>query len=253
MKFYKIMGIIAGVFLLMRIIFIVLGIFLGGSINPKSFKNHNFSLFFNNLYTTEYTKIDNFEKIDIDINMGNIEIVFGKEYAIEYYLYSKNNTYTINDGKLTLSEKSSFGFRFDFFNLENAKVIIYVPKGKEIIDVNLHNNMGNVIIENQIIDTFVASTNMGNIKMKDVQINSIKARANMGNVNISGYIKDTFVRSDMGNIEVTTYYNKNSYNYNINVDMRKTKINDTGGKYLDKVYKMDLYSDMGNCTLTFKD
>ena len=35
----------------------------------------------------EYMSLDEFDTIDLDVSAGNIEIVQGKEFAIEYSLY----------------------------------------------------------------------------------------------------------------------------------------------------------------------
>lgn len=258
-KMFKTIGIIALVLLVIGVVLIGIAIVCG--VHNRSFTNNRFFKFIVNpkVEKLEYTVIDDFDSIDLNVDMGEIVFKEGEEFAIEYALYEgakyevRNNTLYVEKYK---GKKINIGFNI---GTEDTYLTIYIPKDKEINIKNIEADMGDIKIINDSdwkLKNINIEADMGDIEIGGEIEGNINIEADMGNVDIEGYLLgDIFVDADMGDVDICTYYNEKYYNNKIDVDMGKKDINKNGGEILEGDYKFDIEveCDKGDVTLTFKN
>ncbi len=278
-KFFKVFGILTGALLVVGAILIGIGFATGASRQAKIFNFFNLNYGDSELYTLDYTVLDSFDTIDIDMNYGSVEIKEGKDFAIEYNLYSDDVSYSVKNNKLTFREnKKNEWFNFDFSWLgshKDSSVTIYIPEnnsdkinisklkadmGKVTIDgvtlgeANVIVNMGDTNFKDVTVESLDVDADMGKVTFTGKAANYINVNANMGDINITGYLDCNMdIDCDMGNVEVTSYYSIDSYDYKITTDMGDKDVQNNGGDKLEGKKNVKIDCDMGNATFECRD
>ena len=202
----------------------------------------------------EYMTLDEFDRIEVDASIADVEIVMGDEYAIEYVL-GEDSSVNLNGSTLVIEDESFINhISSNVSNLKNTYVKIYVPEDEEI-DIEISVDVGNVNIEGVVFNDVNIDTDTGNINIEaDSEDGSIYIGADVGNVNIKGYLAcDIEIEADLGKVNITSYYASTSYSYNIDTDLGKESISDEGGEELEEEYDIDVIADMGNVKIVFCD
>lgn len=277
-KFYAVAGIIAGVLIILGGVFTGAGIAAGADKSFDIFGNVGINIGLPEAKDMEYTKVDDFNSIDVSANLAGIEIVKSdkKEYAVEYRLYSENPVCEVNNGKLVIKEnKSNVGFNFvfpKFSKYSDSYIRIYVPEG--ILDsVKLDTDMGSVRVNGIESRYFDTDCDMGEVVYENVKAENMDIDADMGRVVFSGSITgrvtagldmgsaefegyldcDMNFDCSMGSVDITTYYSKDSYKYDISTDMGSSSFDGNGGIQSDTVHKVKIDCDMGSVSMKFEE
>lgn len=277
-KFYAVAGIIAGVLIILGGVFTGAGIAAGADKSFDIFGNVGINIGLPEAKDMEYTKVDDFDSIDVSANLAGIEIVKSdkKEYAVEYRLYSENPVCEVNNGKLVIKEnKSDAGFNFvfpKFSKYSDSYIRIYVPEG--ILDsVKLDTDMGSVRVNGIESRYFDTDCDMGEVVYENVKAENMDIDADMGRVVFSGSITgrvtagldmgsaefvgyldcDMNFDCSMGSVDITTYYSKDSYKYDISTDMGSSSFDGNGGIQSDTVHKVKIDCDMGSVSMKFEE
>ena len=226
----------------------------------------------------EYTKLEDFNSIDVSANLARIEIVKSdkKEYAVEYKLYSENPVCEVNNGKLVIKENKSnaaFNFVFPKFNkYPDSYIRIYVPEGR-LDSVKLDTDMGSVRVNGIESRYFDTDCDMGEVVYEDVKAEDmniyadmgrvvfygsitgqITAELHMGSAELKGYLDcDMNLDCSMGSVDITTYYSRDSYEYDIDTDMGSSSFDGNGGMQSDTVHKVKIDCDMGSVSMKFEE
>lgn len=277
-KFYAIAGIIAGVLIILGGVFTGVGIAAGADKSFDIFDNVGINIGLPEAKNMEYTKLKDFNSIDVSANLARIEIVKSdkKEYAVEYKLYSENPVCEVNNGKLVIKEnKSNNGFNFVFpkFNkYSDSYIRIYVPEGR-LDSVKLDTDMGSVRVNGIESRYFDTDCDMGEVVYEDVKAEDmniyadmgrvvfygsitgrITAELDMGSAELKGYLDcDMDLDCSMGSVDITTYYSKDSYEYDIDTDMGSSSFDGKGGMQSDTVHKVKIDCDMGSVSMKFEE
>lgn len=277
-KFYAIAGIIAGVLIILGGVFTGVGIAAGADKSFDIFDNVGINIGLPEAKNMEYTKLEDFNSIDVSANLAGIEIVKSDktEYAVEYKLYSENPVCEVNNGKLVIKENKSnyfFNFVFPKFNkYSDSYIRIYVPEGR-LDSVKLDTDMGSVRVNGIESRYFDTDCDMGevvyeDVKAEDMNINAdmgrvvfygsitgrITAELDMGSAELKGYLDcDMDLDCSMGSVDITTYYSKDSYEYDIDTDMGSSSFDGNGGMQSDTVHKVKIDCDMGSVSMKFEE
>jgi uncharacterized membrane protein len=268
----------AGIMAAVGGILIAVGILNGADKDIKLFHKIDFIYGSELKSKMEYTEMSEFHSVNIDLNAGDIKIVEGKEFAVEYGLYSSNVECYVKNDRLTITETSEKGigtFGFDFTS-QNPSVIVYVPKDMEeafesldmktnmgdvkVIDLTAENvkgetDMGDVELSGIFSGKITADTNMGDVTVEGEVTGSLSIKSDMGDVKATGYLAcDIDANTNMGDARVTTYIDASCYDYEVDTDLGEDKVEKKGGEVLKKAnFKMKVYSDMGDARATFED
>lgn len=259
-KICKIIGKVALVFFVIGIVLTGIAVVCG--VHNRSFTNNRFFKFIINpkVEKLEYTVVDDFESIDINVDMADVVIKEGEEFAIEYALYEgtkyevKNNTLYVEKYK-----GKHFNIGFNLGSEKDTYLTIYIPKDKELNIKNMEVDMGDTKIINEgywTINNINIDADMGDVKIEGEVEGNIDIEADMGDVDVKGYLLcDISVDASMGDVDICTYYNDEYYNYEVDVDMGEKNIEKNGGEMLEGDYKFDIEveCDMGDVTLAFEN
>lgn len=202
----------------------------------------------------EYKVVDEFNSIVIDISVGNVEIINGDEYALEYVL-GEDMSMNLNGDALIIQDKSFKSvFTSDLTNLTDTYIKIYVPEDG-IVDMGISVDVGNVSIKGVEFGYVDIEADTGDVSIEaDSNGGDVYIAADIGDVSIKGFLAcDMEVEADIGKVNITSYYSSSSYSYNIDSDLGEEIISDEGGVELDDKYDIDVTSDIGNVKMVFCD
>lgn len=275
-KFYIIVGIIAGVLLIAGGALVGIGIASGADKAFKLFGKIDINIGEPQLVVQDYKELDEFDSIDVDVNLANVEITASGDdkYGIEYKVYSNNVKCEFKGNKLVFKEKGTFGFDFGFFGniKQDTYVKIYVPE-KELQSITLSADMGSVTVSDVVCDYLSAECNMGSMTFNNITANDVELDADMGSVELTGTVTgmieadldmgsaeltgyfdcDMDIDCGMGDIDIITYYDASSYDWYIDCDMGQYNINESGGEKTNSHNIIRADCDMGSAEITFKD
>ncbi len=270
-KFFKIMGIITGALFVCGSFFLIIGV-LSGGLNHTYKNNKWFDIVINpTVEKLEYSRLDDFDSMRLDISTANINIKRGEEFAVEYALYGNIKCEVEND-ILVIEENNNFRYIELSFKMEETYINIYIPENAVIDieeinadmgninisdccfgEINIEADMGNVEIKNVSVSDFNISAGMGNIEFDGEITGSIQVESDMGNVLFDGnFACDANIDSDMGNVEIKNIYDMQMFDCAIDIDLGKQKINQNKGEIIEnKKFDWSIDCDTGDVELTF--
>lgn len=204
---------LAAIFIPIGILFIIVGIFTGAKRNVNIGTNGKILIDQEQTFDYENDDITDVNNIKIDIHNAKILINQSNndKFMVKVKLYSvSEDPVNIQNGTLEIieDEGSKFGihfFNWDFrslFDGESNEVIIEVPRGISLDDVNLETSNGRIEIKNLTVNTLKADTSNGSITLEDVvTFDETALSTNNGPVNISGqFHESTYVKTSNGRI-----------------------------------------------------
>lgn len=193
---------------------------------------------------TNSVETDTFTKIDLDISMGELEIIEGDVYAVSYHGKEKlAPEVSVENGVLRIYQKRKIAVLFN--NGTENKVTITIPSDAKLQNVGLLVDAGNICIDGFTIQNLQTELNAGNLEMDNCIIEHAEIDVDAGNVdvgnstitqgdlstdagNISGKTL-TFdrleVSSDMGNIDMDLPLSYDEYSFDLEVDLGNITIN----------------------------
>lgn len=275
-KFYTIMGISAGVTLLIGAMLVAIGIGMGGlkKTYEKTVDFLNLDLVINpQMEEMEYTVIDEFTIADIETEVGDINILIGDEFAIEYSVYGELD-YNISDGVLCITESDNNRINIGLSFINNDSYInIYIPdevtldemkitsdvggvecKGFAVSNVDISSDVGDILLTDMIVDNLIIEVATGDFTFTGDINQTASISSDVGGVELTGnLLTDIDIKSDVGDVELTTYYNSKAYDYDISTDVGDSIVNKDGGKECDEGYNITIQCDVGDVKLTFTD
>ena len=195
-------------FIKIAVSFIIFGIVLIGL--ATYLNNGHIPRFSSNSEKKNYTvSINDVKNLDLDIIDSDVTIeenTDSKNMEIEYYtaLERKVNIEHIGN-KLSIKEnKNIVGINFNFFT-EKRKFIIRIPKSSNI-DINSENKIGDFIIKDLDIKSFMINSKIGDVYLTNTSIS------------------DTEIKLATGNLKIDNLKSKNS-SLKINVATGNVKLN----------------------------
>lgn len=151
-------------------------------------------------YVTKGLSLDAFDKINIDTDMGQIEIEEGDSFYVEYRDFSHDEkNWNIENGCFTYSNHRKnkmdvmevnlgFGVFNSFFRNNGSEryVRLTVPKGTQLSDVTAENSFGGICISGLAVNgNMDVNSDCGNIELNNITANELTVNNNLGNVNIA--------------------------------------------------------------------
>lgn len=162
------------------------------------------------------------EVIDVDMDMGDIKVVYGDEAAVKYEFSEKSvPKVTCKDGKLTVKQKKTRIFGRTELNNKYSLTII-LPSGNELDSMTVEADMGSIkLSEIKVSGKVEIAADMGNIELNNINCKSMTAEADMGNIELKNLICEKLdAEADMGNIEVSGDFDE----ANVSCDMGNVSV-----------------------------
>lgn len=196
--------------------------------------------------------IETFDDIMLNVAIGDLRIVYGDAYQVEYnYPEKLKPEVKVHDGVLTIDQKQgndgvniiglgSLSMPTDM----DYDLVITIPEDKKIGDVNLSMDMGNIQIDDICMEDLTIDADMGNIEANQISFAKLDIDADMGNIEMNEVAFDRGeCDADMGSIEL-----KNAAFDRLECDA------DMGSIEIDGDFqKLTANCSMGSITVTTKE
>ena len=195
-----------------------------------------------------YEKVYNSElqSIDIDIMLGNVEVLPSSDDNIHLSIYSDYELYEVSDtsSSLVVNFQEEEGFHFNFSKVGD-KVEIYIPEDSGIsFDISV--DKGAVEVGNFLNSSFDITADMGDVDVdggKFIDVNSdmgdifigkvsrLNAELDLGDLEVETVTEAVDISCDMGNVSINeVHLLKDSA---ITLSLGDLDINNLSGVYVD--------------------
>lgn len=208
------------------LIAIVVGIILtvvGCSINGgfTVYKDMETSTIFDNSkVVSKSEKLEEFNNIEIDVEVNSVEIIPSDKYFIEVkYIEGESYVnYEVKDNTLKIKQEITSkhkNYDINVLKEKNNSINLYVPKDSIMESIKIDSNVANIYLDEIVANKLSASCDVGNIEIQDSIINKELDLSNdVGNIDVEGKIYGVCnVKNNIGNIELDLNENKSLYNY----------------------------------------
>ncbi|HCW52232.1 MAG TPA: hypothetical protein DG753_00500 [Clostridium sp.] len=132
----------------------------------------------------EHKELEDFNKINADVDTGEVKIVKGDKYVIETDYDSKRYkvTYEVKGGELVVhgENKDKELTFFNWGNNKSIKIRIYVPEDK-INEINMDMGSGNSKIKSISADKLKIDCGSGNVEIENADYNKMNIEMGSGN------------------------------------------------------------------------
>ncbi len=198
--------------------------------------------------SSEKYEMNGVEKMDIDVDFGEILFQQGDEFNVSYNYKGTEAPSVEQKGDTVVIRQNS---KKDFANGRvGCDLIITIPKNAKFDEIEVKDSLGNVKVQNvaakkvklnanlgdveltnaQIKDLTI-SASLGDVELKKTEADDVDIDASLGNVSLNGSYKNVNVDASLGNITVDN--SDDSCEYDLEVDMGNLIVN--GQKY-DREY-----------------
>lgn len=287
-KFYKISGILAGIFLGVGLLFTMIGVILGAKGIIVLTKEHGFQII-EDFEQWEYKDMDMvaFENIYIHTNTADVDIVRSTDgrYGVDVSLNGDDSTVQVYNEDKTLmivDEGSDMGFTVNllpFTTSYDCKIVVYVPENVELHAIVVNCVTGDVNVDGvSICETMNIGASVGDVEIVGGRYQELQVKTEVGdleaeritvkkNLNVSTDIGDVEMQgllqcnmdisTNLGDIDMTVGMSSDSYYYDVSTDVGDVEIfdkeveglNGTLGGNASGEYKMVIRSNMGSITV----
>ncbi|MCR5214171.1 MAG: DUF4097 domain-containing protein [Eubacterium sp.] len=247
-----IIGLLISLFLIGGIL-IIIGLAGGGSLNfSVDYRDKKVEAEKEKSIIQDEIRLDEFDAVDIDVDMAKVRIVNGDSYKVSYRLYDSSKPIVkVNDNKvLEVKHEINNGLQFnigDLFDSGKGKAEYYVeislPEGKKLGESSLDVDAGEIVIDGFDFETLSAECNAGNIDLSNSNMDELTLNVDAGNISISdGTIKKIKIDENAGNVTIDKVEAENA---ELSIDMGNL---DADNFHLDK-----LIADINAGNATFKE
>lgn len=160
-------------------------------------------------YVTETLDVDEFNKLIVNTDTIDVNIIKGDKYSITYHVpEDQKPEITNNDKTLSVSTKESegftlFNFSFFFSKENNPYINITIPDSEDCkvlslatstgdikvsdltVDGSINTSTGDIILNNNKMGNMVFEVSTGDIYINNCTMKSLETNASTGEVNIS--------------------------------------------------------------------
>ncbi len=142
-------------------------------------------------------------EINIDIDASDFTLEYGKTISVKYtYPEKYEPTITLEDGKLEILENNdSF---FNMANKKNCKMVVTIPEGTKLDDINLTVDVGDVIINDIEGEKLTLDADCGDIDISGISVNQSKFDIDVGDFDITNsFVGTSTITCDVGDVDGT--------------------------------------------------
>lgn len=230
---------------------------------------------FTDFFSTGDGSLDAFGSIDADISLGNIEVLAGDDFTLSVWLSEAMSGYKpeleIKDGVLKLrdgdlprqAQVDSWDDLKKLFNVNHwsMEVVITVPEGAALDNINVETGVGNVLLWGVNAETVTAETGVGNVECFEAwNAGKLELTTGVGDVTLgmsevrSGLAVS--LESGTGNVEVNLGCSESDCAYELESGVGSVTIN--GGTQNSKTqrrgdlpYRLNAESGTGSVNVWF--
>ncbi len=204
--------------------------------------------------TLEKTKIERFDRIEIDSHYATVIFSPSDDYYIEYDVSADSDTpYFIKDGTLYFSDNTHFGINFNFNdNKKDEYITIYYPKNASFEMITAELDMGSIYIADIAIQSLDLDMDMGSLSIDNCSVDNLSSNLDMGSAIIMDCtIGNADFELDMGNLDMTATYISGSMTADLDMGSADIELISKGQNR--GYYGLDLSCDIGSVRLNNTD
>lgn len=186
-----------------------------------------------------------FDKLDVDISLGDVNIVPSDHFGVDIFYYGKNYElhYDNSNGTLKVWSTSiptigiNFGMNYD------ATVTVYIPEGTQLKDATVKTAMGDIDMQNFAVDTLDVRANMGSVTVSNADVSSGTLKLDMGDLSLNNTVADKLdMTLSMGDVEA----------YDLKTEKELTVVNHMGKIVVEGTLRgrIDATDNMGDISIT---
>ena len=153
--------------------------------------------------------LKNIKKLNINVNEADLQILEGEDFHLEYGYdnAAQSMKEEVKDGTYQLTSKylprqiywSGFSFGNMSYQSENSYVRIYIPKGKQLEDVQITDGYGNVTVEAADAKIFTVDAESGDLRVKNLKAQTASLNTDYGRFYLdSSAVTDLSVKNESG-------------------------------------------------------
>ena len=198
--------------------------------NNLSIGTHGVTFVNRDYNSADYTKVSQelefFNKVTLELDSMDLEIKRGDTYKIEAAYYKDNTfSYEVKNGELTIDQDAEQHFLFGFNN-KIGKVTLYIPEGKNLVNMDVNLGIGETLIENVTTDSLELKGGVGEINIKNLISNDTNAKIGVGELHLQGDLRgETTIKGGIGEISLELVGGEKEYNYDIKKGIGEVRIN----------------------------
>lgn len=153
--------------------------------------------------------LKNVKKLNINVHEADIEILEGENFHLEYGYDNAAQSLKeeVKDGTYHLASKnvprqiywSGLSFGSMSYQSGDSYVRIYIPKGKQLEDVQITDGYGNVTVETADANTFIINAESGDVNVKNLKAQTASLNTDYGRFQMdSSTVTDLTVNNESG-------------------------------------------------------
>ena len=200
---------VAIIILIGVIISIVGAIILGIAISKDYFKANQLTV------NNSYDLTEDFEDIDINISITNLEIKIANVDKCNVTCVEKEKQYhevKVENKTLIINkiDKRKWYEKFFMFDIERMKIVITLPN-KDYKNLNLKTSTGDTIITDLILNNINLEASTGNINLENIKSADAYIEASTGDLNLKNITSTNVeLKTSTGNINFKDYIIENT-------------------------------------------
>lgn len=168
---------------------------------------------------------ERFSEIDVEVGLADVTIATGEDYAVELK-WDSGHGYTMNCAirKDVLKVTSSLKKVGDPA-LENAEVVITVPEGVTLKEIDVEVGMGDLRLEGISAADISCESGLGDMYFSRVTANEANGETGMGDVDWEGPLsRETELNTGMGDIRVKADDAADGWSYELSSGMGQVSV-----------------------------
>lgn len=202
--------------------------------------------------------LDAFGKISVEADTLDITIEKGKEYSLTYHAAGKDAPeYSLEDGVLTVTQKQKKHWHIGIVQSQPAAVIITVPEGAVLKDVDITSDVGDVDVREIIAENFECILDVGDLTAENAEFTECTIDADVGDVMLDKVrAKNLEAISDVGDVDVSLIGEIKDYNVSLETGVGEARLNGEKVKSSSRINApdaegfLDISADVGDIDVT---
>lgn len=163
----------------------------------------------NTMDDDETEKYESFDRVSVDVSIGDLSITEGDEYSVSYrYNGVEAPRVSVEDGELKIVQTGK-AFAINLQPNMSGRIDITIPKDAVIEDMDIENDLGNIEIDGVSAEDVRINASMGDIKVSNGTFEDMDIDESMGDVDLIGITaKSVKVDNSMGDIKAEGFFNR---------------------------------------------
>ena len=219
-----------------------IGILNGGTVSYRvDFQNHKLRTRTYNSedYIEKTIDVDNFSKLELNVDTTDVEIRKGKNYQVSYNVPKDEiPSIEVKDQTLTVSSKKNGSSHFSTvcilnigkYDVEDLNtIIITVPEDAKISEAGINVETGDIKVKDIECDTIDITGNNGDIKISNVTSEHAKLSSVSGDISLNNVkLKDYTVTNEYGDLKINNSIGEKAVFDcdSVECELKKLEIND---------------------------